>query len=443
MCGLVGIASTKILTESDQQLFSTLLLVDTIRGPHSTGVLSVNSKGVNTIKSAMAGYDFITTRRYTQLTASRKGVSSLGNKVLAGHNRYATVGDINAVNAHPFEHGPVTMMHNGTLKSQKPLLNADMFDTDSECIAYNLSQVEPNEVNNVVSKLYGAFALCWYDTRDNSLNFIRNSERPLYLSTDTYHQPSRIMWASEPAMLTFVCDRSNYDYYKKDEHNIFELAEMVHVKLTIDNNTSTYIWSETPCDEYEPPKVTTTYYNTYTYPELDNSNQCVEVGDCLLATLTDYKVTTKNAKGGTFGAVKAIAIVENDTGRIEQVAVTIPAVNKKDYLLFDNDIVIKLRVHVPGYGWYGTIVNDESEQPINGYLMSVPEKVEEGDLVDADGNQVTAYEFLKLTRRGCGWCGSPIFIGDKIEWITEDGLSEPLCEVCRSYRDKLGCSDIA
>lgn len=443
MCGLVGIASTKVLTEHDQQLFSTLLIVDTLRGPHSTGMFSVNSKGVHNLKGAMAGYDFVTTRRYTQSTANKQGFSSLGNKVLAGHNRYATVGSINAVNAHPFEHGPITMMHNGTLKSQDPLLNANMFDTDSECIAYNLSQVAPNEVNNVVSKLHGAFALCWYDTRDDSLNFIRNAERPLYLSTNNYEGPSRVMWASEPAMLSLVCDRSRYDYYKNGGHDIFELAEMVHVKLTVNTDTDKYIWRETQCDEYEPPVVRTHQYSTYTYPEVDGRNQCVEVGDCLMATVLDYEKVSTNPKGAARGSVKAVASVENPLGRIEQVNITIPAIDVDEYETLEEEVTLKLRVHVPGYGWYGTLVSDTSEQPINGYLTAVPEDLDEGSIVDADGNQITTTQFLKLTERGCGWCGSPIFVGDKIEWVTDDGLTEPLCDVCSTYRNKFSCSDIA
>ena len=101
------------LGANEEKAFKFLLELDTTRGPHSTGV-------------------FIGVRTPTQFMTN-KLIKSLGtpwdlynkpewktalhgmNKVLIGHNRYATRGAVSELNAHPFEFGRVVGAHNGTI----------------------------------------------------------------------------------------------------------------------------------------------------------------------------------------------------------------------------------------------------------------------------------------------------------------------------------------
>jgi hypothetical protein len=73
------------------------------------------------------------------------------------------------------------------------------FINDSQTICHMLTSQTPEEV---VQQLDGAFALIWHDARDDSLNFVRNSQRPMHMAKaggkDT------IYFASEPEMLYWL-----------------------------------------------------------------------------------------------------------------------------------------------------------------------------------------------------------------------------------------------
>src|SRR5690348_5835448 len=106
MCGIVLVAGK--ISKNEEGAFKTLLELDTIRGPHSTGVLSVtHDKIVTVAKSVGTPWDLYD-------TSSFRSLFSKSHTLLLGHNRYATVGAITKGNAHPFEHDNVVGVHNGT-----------------------------------------------------------------------------------------------------------------------------------------------------------------------------------------------------------------------------------------------------------------------------------------------------------------------------------------
>ncbi len=84
------------ITKNEKKMFRTLLIMDTVRGEHSTGVVIVNDKGVPSIfKQVGNPYELFDSMKYN---SGINGVCS----ALIGHNRYATKGAVNKVNAHPF-----------------------------------------------------------------------------------------------------------------------------------------------------------------------------------------------------------------------------------------------------------------------------------------------------------------------------------------------------
>ena len=126
------------------------------------------------------------------------------HKVLIGHNRWATTGAINAKNAHPFNFKGLVGCHNGTLVDQTLLDNHKNFEVDSE----NLFDSINNEgVRETIRKTHGAYALTWYDKKEDSINFLRNSQRPLcyVFSLDQ----KTIFWASEEWMLKVINMKHN------------------------------------------------------------------------------------------------------------------------------------------------------------------------------------------------------------------------------------------
>jgi predicted glutamine amidotransferase len=201
MCGLVGVIGD--INFQDTKVFNQLLFVDTLRGAHSTGVATNDIDNVvTTYKKALSAPDFL------QLKHGANIASNTSGDFLLGHNRYATQGAVNDINAHPFTYGNVTLAHNGTLGDQTTLPDHKDFTVDSENIAYAMGLTKDPE--EVISVLKGAFALSWYNDHTMEFYLVRNEERPLWIAKnakrDTYY------YASERHMLEAILCRNDITY---------------------------------------------------------------------------------------------------------------------------------------------------------------------------------------------------------------------------------------
>ena len=201
MCGLVGVIGD--INFQDAKVFQQLLFVDTLRGAHSTGVATNNTANeVTTYKKAVSAPDFLQLKLGSAICGNTMG------DFLLGHNRYATQGAVNDINAHPFTYGNVTLAHNGTLGDQTTLPDHKDFTVDSENIAYAMGICKDPE--EVISVLKGAFALSWYNDHTMEFNLVRNEERPLWIAKhakrDTYY------YASERYMLQAILCRNDITY---------------------------------------------------------------------------------------------------------------------------------------------------------------------------------------------------------------------------------------
>lgn len=213
MCGIVGfISNTKHTNAQLPKYLRQALIVDMLRGMHSTGVFYLpkyckEGDQAGFLKSCNHGLDFVSTKDYDKLE------TNFGNmRFVVGHNRYATQGAIDVVdNAHPFQEGQdekslVTMVHNGTLKGIGKLKKTQHslgVDVDSHAICHNMALYDSKEV---LECLDGSYCLVWHDARDNSLNFARNRERPMW-----FYKPDTadyILFASEPKMIELIVERT-------------------------------------------------------------------------------------------------------------------------------------------------------------------------------------------------------------------------------------------
>lgn len=218
MCGLVGAAGQ--LIPKDDNVIRTLLVLDTLRGVDSTGLSVISRDGdVKTVKALGHAFNLIESAAYDKALTG-------ANKCFIGHNRYATQGKISTRNAHPYEYGKVVGAHNGTIKNKYGLEDGYKFDVDSQAL---INHISVKGIESAVSIVDGAYALTWYDTEEDTLNFIRNSERPLFIAIT--EEENKIYWASEKWMLSVALSRCDVKYKE-----ISELPENIHLSFQFANN---------------------------------------------------------------------------------------------------------------------------------------------------------------------------------------------------------------
>ena len=208
MCCLVGASGT--LHKDELEAFKQLLLIGALRGPHSTGVAKVEraTKEISVYKRAVNPYEFVDSHQYDR-------VVGFGSSVLIGHNRWATIGKINHLNAHPFDFPRIVGAHNGTLSTKYDLEKHADYGTDSEALYFNIDKYGPEQV---IPEMKGAWALTWYDKEENTINMLRNKERTLFF---VFSQDNKaLFWASEARMLSFVLTRCGIKFDK-----IFSVGE--------------------------------------------------------------------------------------------------------------------------------------------------------------------------------------------------------------------------
>lgn len=193
MCGIVGCAGD--LTIRHREIFKNMLTVCQLRGRDSTGAIRVKPNGEAVYVKRVGPPEY--------LLDSRAFDKEIDNdaKILIGHCRSKTFGEVSYKNAHPFEHGSIVGVHNGTLKGHWSMERNKDFDVDSDLLYWHISEYG---IENVIPKLNadGAWALVFHDAKDDTLNFIRNKERPLWF---TYSKDMKVLfWASEPWMFGAV-----------------------------------------------------------------------------------------------------------------------------------------------------------------------------------------------------------------------------------------------
>ncbi len=209
MCGHVGVAGK--LTANDEKVFKDLLYMDQLRGAHSTGIVQVDAQfDAHIVKEAIPAHVFL------EWSPFKEVMRKVNNRVLIGHNRYATMGAHTSVNAHPFVHGEIYGAHNGTLKNQSLLPDSREFEVDSDNIYHSINKIG---IQDTVSKLHGAYALVYWDNENETLNFVRNEERDLYF----VHQDTNLYWASEKGMLMTALDRRKIKDYKIHQFQVDKL----------------------------------------------------------------------------------------------------------------------------------------------------------------------------------------------------------------------------
>jgi len=178
MCGNIALVSTNKTTtdwKKRSDWFKAALVADTIRGSDGTGLAFVphtNMTDPDFLKQAVPGPTFLENKRVDSILNTCEKYA-----VLMGHNRAATKGGISSVSSHPFQHGAITLCHNGTLTQWTGVDPSFTVDSEAICHAF-----DKNGAKETLEKLKGAYALQWYDANSKTYNIARNEQRPLTLA---------------------------------------------------------------------------------------------------------------------------------------------------------------------------------------------------------------------------------------------------------------------
>lgn len=199
MCGIIGFVSSDGLVnwQGKKSWVKKALFVDTMRGKDSTGIACIPEKAGDmpeVFKKAYAAPDFLQLKKAEDLLDNMDKYRGF-----IGHNRAATMGQVNHANAHPFQCGPITLVHNGTLWTRTGIPATPT--VDSEAIAIEFSK---REAHAVLEDLDGAFALVWHDNRDHTIHIARNKERPMSFAFS--ESKKHMFFASEGWMIKELID---------------------------------------------------------------------------------------------------------------------------------------------------------------------------------------------------------------------------------------------
>ncbi len=223
MCGIIGLygKSTNFYPQAKKNFIFEGLIADTVRGFDSTGMVLLPSEakeGVRIYKRDLAGYDFVQQKHTNRLIDQIN--TSIG---IIGHNRSATKGNVSDRNAHPFKHGHITLVHNGTVHNAQSLVDKkdqpDGLIVDSEYVTHALSM---ESADDILPKLTGGYSLVWFDEEDRSLHFARNDAKPMFIAFDA--KDEQIYFGSEAEMIVWLCSRNNLPI----ENPIFRTTPSVH-----------------------------------------------------------------------------------------------------------------------------------------------------------------------------------------------------------------------
>src|ERR1035437_9509820 len=167
MCGLTGAITKKGVVLSKEhkykrrKIFTGLLLAMQDRGHQSTGVAFIGAGKCSIVKRPISAIKFINNPRFQALMRQ-------DYPILMGHTRFATQGEVNKRNAHPFLRGDIVGAHNGMIYNSENFVRfATKMEVDSEVI-FNLLNESDNNYRKSFKKLSGSFAISWTKLQEDN-----------------------------------------------------------------------------------------------------------------------------------------------------------------------------------------------------------------------------------------------------------------------------------
>lgn len=241
MCGIVGYFGK--VGPAHIKMFEDLWQMDVLRGKDSCGVAVISDSNVEVLKDTVLPHEMMLYyENYKKVFRKKNNQKLLG---LIGHNRFSTRGAVTDKNAHPFQHGYITLVHNGTAFVWRLDRHLD-FDTDSEAITHSISKIGIEETWPLID---GAMTLVYWDNKNKTYNMVTNGKRPMNF---TYTKDkSGIFLASEEWMIFSAAARNNMQLYSEPDVKWWYLKPNTLYSFKTENNQITYDITE--LKEWKPP----------------------------------------------------------------------------------------------------------------------------------------------------------------------------------------------
>jgi len=230
MCGIVGVFGK--ITPQYVKMFEDMWDMDVLRGKDSSGIAIITKQGTEIIKDTVLPHELrLYYKEYEEAFKKKNNQQIIG---LIGHNRFSTRGSVNTENSHPFKHGDITLVHNGTAWTFN-LPDDQKFPTDSESICNGIDKLGIEEVWKRVS---GAMTLVYWNNKDQSFNLISNGKRPMNF---VYSKDKEtIFLASESWMLFTAGARNNIEFHSTESAKWYYLGDNRLYDFHYENNKLSY-----------------------------------------------------------------------------------------------------------------------------------------------------------------------------------------------------------
>lgn len=409
MCGIVGLITkaTNGFAIKEIEVITQMLHSNQVRGSDGTGVFyntKANKGMVKVVKSAVPACDFIRTTEYNNATDTFLRASNF----VIGHNRSATKGKIDNDCTHPFKEKHITLIHNGTLETQKEL--NDTVEVDSHAICHSMAEIGAEET---IKLLNGAFALVWWNAIDKTLNICRNNSRPLFIiETKDNH-----ILTSELELGEWMCARHHYTIVSKKAVEIKKIYTF-HIK-----DMKTYTTKDIEFKKLEwLPLTTAAWKETDNYHNYANGNWHKQKSFFYFGEKIRFK-----------GCMEMHKTAETNlwmmTGDILKFQDLDPA-----YAVLVSDFEKKWRVRVVGTKEHlETLLKQDkltgtvAKTYIKGSLTTfIVENVIPTPIIDLKPKVIGNY--TERTGELCEWCKGPIKQASNLFNFT-------ICEICASEQD--------
>lgn len=211
------------LGKNETELFRDLMVLSQLRGWDGSGLTQVTPKRqVHRFRYDGPAGALVRTQ---QVDAMLNRPTS----ILIGHARWPTKGGKGIEYLHPHNHGHITGVHNGTLTR----VDGKLIGNDESDSGQLFRAISEKGLVEALDDTYGAYALIWVDEKDQSLNFVRNNDRPLWfaeISSPKIDYVHTLAWASERVHLEIALRRFHLSF---DDIDFQELPAKTWVKYPL------------------------------------------------------------------------------------------------------------------------------------------------------------------------------------------------------------------